>query len=119
MPLQKWSENIWIAQMSAPPVFTEEIDTLSTQFGPASPAPHLGGDLSGGASLNSSNLSQLLRIRKLAADAGVGMRVSGPSDTVWTVFLTTGLDKVFAFTQDTVTALAQLQIQDETPPAAE
>lgn len=112
MSLQKWSDQIWIAQMSAQPVFSEEIDSLTAQFEKASPSPHVVIDLSGVQTLNSSNLSQLLRVRKLAGDAGSGVRVAAPTDAVWTLFLTTGLDKVFQFSRDTTTALTELQLGD-------
>jgi hypothetical protein len=35
------------------------------------------------------------------------------SDEVWTVMLTTGLDKVLSFSPDTMTALATLQLEDD------
>ena len=60
--------------------------------------------------LNSSNLSQLLRLRKDVIDREARLRLAGPPDHVWAVFLATGLDKVFDFATDTSTALAELQI---------
>lgn len=112
MPLQKWSDQIWLCQMSPEPSFSEEIDTLIQQFKKADDKPHVVIDLSGLAGLNSSNLSQILRARKAINDGGRKMRVSGPTDAVWSLFLTTGLDKVFQFAPDTMVALAELQISE-------
>jgi anti-anti-sigma regulatory factor len=55
----------------------------------------------------------MLRLRKLVHDSGGRLRVAGPSDAVWGVLLTTGLDKVFAFDPDPATALAHVQIGTE------
>ncbi|MEM6459924.1 MAG: STAS domain-containing protein [Planctomycetota bacterium] len=112
MPLQKWSDEIWVSQLADDPAFSEDFETLIPRYTKAEPRPHLVIDLSGVRILNSSNLSQILRVRKLAADAGRGLRIAGPNDAVWSVFLTTGLDKVFGFSEDTTTALAQLQLGD-------
>ncbi|MEM9420467.1 MAG: STAS domain-containing protein [Planctomycetota bacterium] len=110
MPLQKWSDQIWVSQMSQEPSFSEEIEVLKTQYAAAEKPPHVVIDLSQVPVLNSSNISQMLEIRKLAADQGRKVRIAGPTDAVWSVFLTASLDKVFEFSQDTSIALAELQI---------
>jgi anti-anti-sigma regulatory factor len=51
-----------------------------------------------------------LRLRKAITDRKAQLRLTAPGDPVWAVFLTTGLDKVFQFSHDTTTALAELQI---------
>jgi anti-anti-sigma factor len=110
MPLQKWSEQIWIAQMSPEPGFSDEIDVLLKAHGDADPSPDVVIDLAGLQSLNSSNISQMLRVREKVSQTGSRTRIAGPSDAVWSVFLTTGLDKVFEFSQNTALALADLQV---------
>lgn len=110
MPLQKWSDQIWVCQMSQEPAFSEDMDVLKTQYAAAEQPPHVVVDLSGVGVLNSSNISQMLQIKKLATDCGRSVRLAGPSTAVWSVFLTAGLDKVFAFSQDTSMALAELQL---------
>ena len=55
-------------------------------------------------------LSQLLRLRKAAIDGNAKLLLASIPDSVWAVFLTTGLDKVFEFARDVATALASLQI---------
>lgn len=112
MPLQKWSDQIWVSQMSPEPSFSDEIEALSSQFAKAQEKPHVVIDLAGVSALNSSNLAQLLNIRKQVNAEERRLRIAGPSNSVWSLFLTTGLDKVFEFSSDTATALAELQMED-------
>lgn len=111
MPIQKWSDNIWIAQLSDDPAFSDDMDTLVADCGYADTMPHVVVDLTSVQHINSSNLSQMLRLRKMSIDKDARLVVAGPHDTVWAAILATGLDKVFNFTEDGATALAQLQMQ--------
>ena len=113
MPLQKWSDQIWVSQMSPPPAFADDIETLENAYEAANPAPDIVIDLSEVPQLNSSNLSQMLAVRKLVGKRGGRLRVAGPTDGVWSVMLTAGLDKVFSFSQNTAFALADLQMNGE------
>lgn len=99
-----------MAQLARDPAFSEDLETLVAQVSAASSTPDVVIDLSGVEMVNSSNLSQLLNLRKKLVDGDAKMRLAGPSNQVWAVFLSTGLDKVFRFTSDTPTALADLQI---------
>lgn len=113
MALQKWTNRIWVLSLPGEPAFTEEIDALHQQVAREDVVPHLVLDLSGLKQVNSSNLSSLLRVRKLAIDGDAKLRLAAPTDPVWAVLLTTGLDKVFDFSPDVATALAALKM---TPP---
>jgi anti-anti-sigma factor len=110
MSIQKWSDQIWIVRLIDDPAFTEDMDHLAHQALAPDPMPHLVLDLSGVVNICSSNLSSLLRLRKSAIDRETHLRLTAPSDQVWAVFLTTGLDKVFHFAHDTSVALTELQI---------
>ena len=110
MSIQKWSDNIWVIRLNEDPAFTEDLDQLSEQSLGPDRFPHLVLDFSAVESVCSSNLSALLRLRKNVIDRNAQLRLTSPTDSVWAVFLTTGLDKVFQFTHDTPTALAELQI---------
>ncbi|MEQ9453138.1 MAG: STAS domain-containing protein [Phycisphaeraceae bacterium] len=114
MSIQQWSAGIWLVALSDDPNFGEVLDTLHERMKRADQAPHIVLDLSSVAHLNSSNLSQLLRLRKTAIDRSCRLRLAAPSDPVWAVFIATGLDKVFEFDAETATALAGLQL-DENP----
>lgn len=113
MPTERWSDNIWIIRLQNEPLFSDEIHPLVQRIGRDDTPPAVVVELSEVSQINSSNLSQLLKLRKAATDHKVELRLTSPSNAVWSVFLMTGLDKVFAFTQDTATALAELQMHEE------
>jgi len=110
MPIQKWSEQIWILQLADEPALSEDLTALRHEAGRAATPPHAVIDFTATTQLNSSNLSQLLRLRKQAFDHATKIRLAGIPDAVWVVFMTTGLDKVFDFAPDVPTALASLQL---------
>lgn len=111
MSIQKWSDQIWLVAPGDEPNFSEELSGLRDEVAKVDPMPHIIVDLTGINHLNSSQITQLLRVRKLVKDSEVSLRLAGPSDGVWAVFLTTGLDKVFRFSSDISTALAELQMR--------
>ncbi len=110
MSIQKWSEKIWVVSLNDDPAFAEDMEQLAEQALAPDRLPHLVLDFSAVGIICSSNLSALLRLRKSVNDRQAQLRLTSPSDPVWGVFLTTGLDKVFHFTHDTPTALAELQM---------
>ncbi len=110
MPIQKWSDEIWVVSLEDEPALSEDLVGVREEAGQATPVPNLVLDMTNVKQINSSNLSQMLRLRKLMVDSNRRLRLAGLSDSVWAVFLTTGLDKVFAFTSDVTSALASLQI---------
>lgn len=110
MPLQRWSEAIWLAQMSPEPTFSEEVDSLLSQYAKTKTPPAVVVDLAALPIINSTTLSQLLRVRQAVHARGQRLKVASPTDAVWSVFLTASLDKVFEFSPDTMTALAHLQL---------
>ena len=120
MPIQEWSEHIWLVKLSNDPEFNEELAAVRVRLekclarsgGRPSGLPDIVLDLSDVEHVNSSNLSQLLRLRKMMIDGEVRLRLISPTDAVWIVFISTALDKVFEFREDAATALAELQIGD-------
>ena len=79
--------------------------------------PGLGGnavlDFSSVRFINSSNISRLLRLRKRAVTGDLKLILCGISTQLWGTFLSTGLDKVFEFSDNVTTALATLQISSD------
>lgn len=110
MPIQHWNENIWLAQLPEEPALSDELRQLIKSLSDASPRPHLVIDLSQIKRINSSHLAELLRVRKLCIDGDTHLRLAAPTNAVWAVILTTGLDKVFEFNEDVSTALAAVQM---------
>jgi anti-anti-sigma factor len=112
MPLNDWSDSIVIAELSDEPAFSEDLDALQARLegGEDGDAPDVILDMRGVTYLNSSNIAQLLRLRKRLIMSGRRLRICSANDSVWSVMLTTGLDTVFNFTEDVSTSLASLQI---------
>ncbi|MEM7622553.1 MAG: STAS domain-containing protein [Planctomycetota bacterium] len=121
-----WSDEIVLAQLTDEPSLSEELATLIERLGeagvgagvaagqprPDADPPHVVLDFSGVTYINSSNIAQLLRISKNLGESGRALRLCGLSDEVWSVMMITGLDKIFRFAPDTLTALASIQIEE-------
>jgi len=110
MAIDPWSEGIWIIKLADEPAMSDDLNTAGEMLQSTESTPDLVVDFSQITQINSSNLSQLLRIRKVMIDGDARLRLACIDDSIWAIFLTTGLDKVFAFSEDVSTALASLQI---------
>ena len=112
-PIQHWSEDIWVAKLLADQMnLTDELDQLFESLQAADPMPHVVIDLTNVKHVVSSHLSQLLQIRKEAVSRDQKLRLANPNNQIWAIFITTGLDKVFTFSENVSTALASLQIEN-------
>ncbi len=111
MPIQQWSEHIWVLQLGDEPGFSDTLAAVDEQARQMQFMPDVVIDLRDVRHINSSQLSALLRLRKCAIDHESQLRLAQPTDGVWAVFLATGLDKVFSFAPDVATALAELQMR--------
>jgi len=109
-----WSDQIVIAELSDEPAFSDELATLQERLEREDqPAVHVVLNLAGVTYLNSSNIAQLLRLRKTVSERGRSLRLCSVDDQVWSILMLTGLDKVLDFASDPATAIASLQIEDE------
>ena len=108
MVIQNWSEDITVVELSDDPQFSEEINALidSLEGKPANAVLNLAAV----GFINSSNVAKLLRLRKLMLSNHRRLILCDVNTQVWGVFLVTGLDKIFEFTDDIATALATLQL---------
>ena len=110
----EWSEDIVICDLNDEPELSEELQDLIVglqQQGGDKKIPNVVLNLAGITYLNSSNLAQLLRLRKLLIEQGGRMKLAAVADPVWSIMLLTGLDKVFQFAPDKATAIASLQLE--------
>lgn len=109
----EWSEDIAISELSDEPALSEELTILIQRIHePEGSVPHVVLNLSAVTYLNSSNIAQLLRLRQNLAKHGRRLKLCSVTDQVWSVMLVTGLDKIFMFAPDPMTALAGLQLED-------
>ena len=112
MPIEKWSDTIWLVKLDNEPALSDDLIQVKDKVQSEDAMPDIVLDFSSVSHVNSSNLSQLLRLRKESVDRDAKLRITGLSDQIWAVFLTTGLDKIFEFAGDVPTALAGLQIEE-------
>lgn len=115
MAIQKWSDDIIVAELTDDPVFTEELATLADMLTVKPSAVVL--NLRSVTYLNSSNIARLLRVRKQMITGGRRMIICAANNQVGGVFMVTGLDKIFEFTNDVATALATVQLSPARPSA--
>jgi anti-anti-sigma factor len=108
MPLEKWSDTIYVLHVADDPQFTEDLDAVEAS-GPRGCDLVL--DFAAVHFVNSSNIAKLLRLRRQYANENRRMILCNVSTQVWSTLLVTGLDKLFEFTENVPVALASLQIQ--------
>ena len=109
----EWSEDIAISELADEPALSDELNSLIDRVKEAgAAAPHVVLNFAGVTYVNSSNIAQMLRLRAQLSHAGRRLKLCSIADEVWSVMLVTGLDKVFNFAPDPMTALAGLQLED-------
>ena len=108
MAIQKWSDEITVADLTDDPQLSDELASLGDSIEQTPVDVVL--NFAAVTFINSSNIASLLKLRKLVAASSKRMRVCGVNTQVWGIFLVTGLDKIFDFTNDIATALAGLQL---------
>lgn len=109
MPIQQWSEGILLVDLANPPQFSDEIQSLELRLD-RGPASHVILNFQRVDRMNSTNLSQVLRLRKRLIESGHRLRLCSLGDGVWGIFLVAGLDKFFDFSPDVSSALAAVQL---------
>ena len=112
MPITEWSDSILIVELNDEPTFSEDMEGLMRRLeDPDEGLPDIIANMQAVTYLNSSNIAQMLRLRKKLSSTKARLRICSVDDAVWSVLLITGLDKVFEFTDDVATSLASLQIE--------
>ena len=108
MSIEEWSEKISIVHLSDDPQFTEDLQGLGALI-----RAHAGIvlDFTGVRYINSSNVSRLLRLRKQMSTTKARLILCGMDTQVWSVFIVTGLDKLFETSENVPMALAMSQME--------
>ena len=116
MPID-WSENILTSDLQDEPDLSEELNDLYTQLAErsADDVPNVVINMASVSYLNSSNIAQLLRVRRRLVETSRTMKLAAVRDGVWSIMLLTGLDKVFDFAPDKATAIASFQMDNGSP----
>jgi len=108
MGTQNWSDKIVMVDLENDPEFTDELSALTDRLANEPKSAVL--NFANVKFINSSNVSLLLKLRKVLLDQGQRLHLCSIPVQVWGVFLLTGLDSIFDVSEDTSTALASLQI---------
>lgn len=113
MTIQHWSDDILLAELQDDPILSEDLSAVIEQLGDQ-PKADVVLDFSSVNFVNSSNIAKLLKLRKFVMINGRRkMQLCGINSHVWGVFLITGLDKLFQFSDNVALGLAAIQISDE------
>ena len=109
MATQDWSEKIIMVDLAEDPELSDELNALAERMEKNPRDVVL--NFANIQFLNSSNISRLLRLRKVVLDNKHRLYLCNIAIQVWGVFLLTGLDSVFDVAEDTATALTSLQMK--------
>jgi anti-sigma B factor antagonist len=109
MPFERWSDQVLVAHLADDPQFSEDVEQAQATV--KNDKVNLVLDFAAVHYVNSSNISQLLRLRKLTIATETRMILCSMSNQVWGAFLVTGLDKIFEVSDNVMTSLATLQLQ--------
>ena len=114
MSIQSWSDNIGLVELQDDPVFSDDLNALIDQFESGGSIQDVVLDFSNVSRLNSSNIAQLLKLRKIVMiNYSRKMKLCGINSHVWGVLLVTGLDKVFDYADSVATGLVSIQIDSQ------
>lgn len=108
----EWADGIIYCDLGDEPELSEDISALIDllKCKPTDKVPHVVLNFGGVSYLNSSHIASLLRVRKRTTEGRRQLVLAAMNDDVWSVMLLTGLDKVFQFAPDMMTALARVQL---------
>ena len=107
--IENWSDNILGVELQDDPAFTDDVNALVEQTSDRTDVDVVI-SLAGVNYLNSSNIAKLLKLRKKVITNKRRLVLCGIDTSVWGLFLVTGLDKVFEFTDNVANALANVQL---------
>ena len=108
MPIEKWSDRVSVVHLADDPQFTDDMSALEGD--PSVAARDVVLDFAAVHFINSSNIARLLKLRQTMRSRQRRLVLCGISTKVWGVFLVTGLDKIFDFSDNVTTGLATLQM---------
>jgi anti-anti-sigma factor len=112
-----WSDNIVIANLADEPALSDELVSICESLAESRSPPSVVLDFAQVSYVNSSNIAQILELRRTLLDVNRTLTLCSVTDHVWSTIMITGLDKVFSFAPDLATAIAGVQIDDDSSSA--
>ncbi len=113
MPSFDWSERIIILDLQNEPDLSEDVLALTDQLSQSDESHDVVLNFRDVEYINSSNLSQLLRLHKEVQRIHGSMRLCCLNGDIASVMEITGLDRVFQIDPDKLLSLAALQLATE------
>lgn len=110
VPIENWSDNILMVDLQDDPSLTDDLTALIEKIDEKKGVDVVL-NFTGVDFLNSSNIAKLLKLRKIINNHQRKLVLCGINTNVWGLFMVTGLDKVFEFTESVATGLASVQIE--------
>lgn len=112
--LTDWSDDIVVVDLADDPQLSDELSAIIDRVAGSETdaVPHVVLNMGLVGYIKSSNLAQLIRLRKLVQDVSRELVLCSVDDRVWSVMMVTGLDKMFEVAPDPMTALAGIQLGD-------
>lgn len=109
MPIVQWSADTVILHLGDDPLFSEELVAVRQYV--YEPGQSVVLDFASITNLSSYHLTQLTRLSQRIIDSGGQLVLCSIAARDWGIFLVTGMDRSFAFSDNVSTALATLSIQ--------
>ena len=112
--LTDWSDDIVMVDLADDPQLSDELSAIIDRVASTETdaVPHVVLNMALVGYIKSSNLAQLIKLKKLVHDVGRELKLCAVDSRVWAVMTVTGLDKLFDVSPDPMTALASIQLGD-------
>ena len=110
MPIVEWSEQVLVVDLLNEPALSDDLLSLSERIESSDRCQDVVLNFLGVGFLNSSNISQLLRVREALKSSGGRMCLCSVNPSIASVLEVTHLDRLFHQEADTASALAALQM---------
>lgn len=111
--IQHWNDNILLLQPQPEPGLGEELREVYAMVVQQDEPPTVIADMQEISQLTSTHLSILLKLRRALIEKQQSLILCNVQAVLWGVFLVTGLDVVFRFAADVMTALTTVQLQQQ------
>lgn len=111
MGVSDWSERIVVADLQDEPSLSDDLASLAERVSEADDPPDVVLNFQSVSYTNSSNLAQMIRLRRELRERGRSLRLCSVNERIWSVLLTSNLDRLFDFEPDVASALASLQLE--------
>ncbi len=108
MPVE-WSENVCVAHLADDPQFSDELESLTLKL--EEEPRHAVLDMAGVSFVNSSNLAQLVGLRKLLSHTSCRLVIAAVTDELWKTFELSRLDRLFPRSESVALALAMIALE--------